>query len=139
MHPARPAKGRLALAISLGLLGALAAPAASHAATIGPATIGGVDSVSYVAAPGEANQLVVQPGPGGTVSFVDPGATIAPIDATCVSVSAHEAQCAAGLVPALDISLGDGGSEGDPNLRGQSRGPLSTILRLEFGHHVEEL
>jgi glucose/arabinose dehydrogenase len=30
----------------------------------------------------------------------------------------------------LYISLGDGGSEGDPNLRGQSRGPLSTILRL---------
>jgi glucose/arabinose dehydrogenase len=31
----------------------------------------------------------------------------------------------------LYISLGDGGSEGDPNLRGQSRGPLSTILRLD--------
>jgi hypothetical protein len=108
MHPARPAKGRLALALSLGLLGALAAPTASHAATIGPATIGGVDSVSYVAAPGEANQLVVQPGPGGTVSFVDPSATIAPLDATCVSVSAHEAQCAAALVPALNLSLGDG-------------------------------
>ncbi len=31
----------------------------------------------------------------------------------------------------LYISLGDGGSEGDPNLRGQSRGPLSAILRLD--------
>jgi glucose/arabinose dehydrogenase len=31
----------------------------------------------------------------------------------------------------LYISLGDGGSEGDPNLRGQSKGPLSTILRLD--------
>jgi glucose/arabinose dehydrogenase len=31
----------------------------------------------------------------------------------------------------LYISLGDGGSEGDPNLTGQSRGPLSTILRLD--------
>jgi glucose/arabinose dehydrogenase len=30
----------------------------------------------------------------------------------------------------LYISLGDGGSEGDPNLEGQSRGPLSAILRL---------
>jgi hypothetical protein len=104
MNPARPAKGRLAL----GLLGALAAPAATHAATLGPATIDSVDYVSYVAAPGEANRLVVQPGPAGTVSFVDPAATINPLDATCVSISAHEAQCAAGLVPALDISLGDG-------------------------------
>jgi glucose/arabinose dehydrogenase len=31
----------------------------------------------------------------------------------------------------LYVSLGDGGSEGDPNLRGQSRGPLSAILRLD--------
>ncbi len=31
----------------------------------------------------------------------------------------------------LYISLGDGGSEGDPNLEGQSRGPLSAILRLD--------
>ena len=31
----------------------------------------------------------------------------------------------------LYISLGDGGSEGDPNLEGQSKGPLSTILRLD--------
>jgi glucose/arabinose dehydrogenase len=31
----------------------------------------------------------------------------------------------------LYISLGDGGSEGDPNLNGQSKGPLSTILRLD--------
>jgi glucose/arabinose dehydrogenase len=30
----------------------------------------------------------------------------------------------------LYISLGDGGSEGDPNNRGQSGGPLSAILRL---------
>jgi len=30
----------------------------------------------------------------------------------------------------LYISLGDGGSEGDPNDRGQSGGPLSSILRL---------
>jgi len=30
----------------------------------------------------------------------------------------------------LYIGLGDGGSEGDPNDRGQSGGPLSTILRL---------
>ena len=108
MNPARPAKGRLALALSLGLLGALAAPAATHAATIGAATIDSVDSVSYVAGPGEANRLVVQPGPGGTVSFVDPGATINPLDATCVTVTAHEARCDAALVPALNIALGDG-------------------------------
>ena len=110
MNPARPATGRLALALSLslGLLGALAAPAATHAATLGPATIDSVDSVSYVAAAGEANRLVVQPGPAGTVSFVDPGATITPLDATCVTVSAHEARCDAALVPALNISLGDG-------------------------------
>jgi glucose/arabinose dehydrogenase len=31
----------------------------------------------------------------------------------------------------LYISLGDGGSEGDPDLHGQSKGPLSTILRLD--------
>ena len=31
----------------------------------------------------------------------------------------------------LYISLGDGGSAGDPNLNGQSKGPLSTILRLD--------
>jgi hypothetical protein len=37
VNPARPAKGRLALPLSLGLLGALAAPAATHAATLGPA------------------------------------------------------------------------------------------------------
>ena len=123
MHPARPAEGRLALAVSLGLLGALAAPAATHAATIGPATIDSVDSVSYVASPGEANRLVVQPGPGGTISFVDPGATIAPLDATCVSISAHEAQCAAGLVPALNLSLGDGDDSATVNVN--KRGVLS--------------
>ena len=31
----------------------------------------------------------------------------------------------------LYISLGDGGSAGDPNLNGQSKGPLSTILRID--------
>jgi glucose/arabinose dehydrogenase len=31
----------------------------------------------------------------------------------------------------LYVSLGDGGSEDDPNLEGQSKGPLSTILRLD--------
>jgi glucose/arabinose dehydrogenase len=31
----------------------------------------------------------------------------------------------------LYVSLGDGGSEGDPQNRGQSGGPLSTILRLD--------
>jgi glucose/arabinose dehydrogenase len=31
----------------------------------------------------------------------------------------------------LYISLGDGGSAGDPNLNGQSRGPLATILRMD--------
>jgi glucose/arabinose dehydrogenase len=31
----------------------------------------------------------------------------------------------------LYISLGDGGSEGDPNFEGQSGGPLSAILRLD--------
>jgi glucose/arabinose dehydrogenase len=31
----------------------------------------------------------------------------------------------------LYISLGDGGSEDDPGFKGQSRGPLSTILRLD--------
>jgi hypothetical protein len=106
--PCSPRQGSSPPRLSLGLLGALAAPAATHAATIGPATIDGVDSVSYVADPGEANRLVVQPGPGGTVSFVDPGATIVPLGATCVSISAHEAQRAAGLVPALNLSLGDG-------------------------------
>ena len=31
----------------------------------------------------------------------------------------------------LYISLGDGGSAGDPNLNGQSKGPLATILRMD--------
>ena len=31
----------------------------------------------------------------------------------------------------LYVSLGDGGSAGDPNLNGQSKGPLSTILRID--------
>jgi hypothetical protein len=101
----RPARGRLALAVSLGLLGALAAPVASHAATLGPATIDGVDSIRFVAAPGESNHLSVRPGPPGVVTFVDPGATIDPQGPTCVTVSAHEARCA--LVPALNVSLGD--------------------------------
>ena len=32
----------------------------------------------------------------------------------------------------LYISLGDGGRRGDPNLNGQSKGPLSTILRIDL-------
>ena len=140
MNPARPARGRLALALSLGLLGALAAPAATHAATLGPATIDSVDSVSYVAAPGEANRLVVQPGPAGTVSFVDPGATITPLDATCVTVTAHEARCDAALVPALNIALGDGDDSAtvDVNMPGVLSGDAGNDL-LTGGDGAESL
>ena len=140
MNPARPAKGRLALALSLGLLGALAAPAATHAATLGPATIDSVDSVSFVAAPGEANRLVVQPGPAGTVSFVDPGATITPLDATCVTITAHEARCDAALVPALNIALGDGDDSAtvDVNTPGVLSGDAGNDL-LTGGDGAESL
>jgi hypothetical protein len=141
MNPARrAANGRLALALSLGLLGALAAQAATHAATLGPATIDSVDSVSYVAAPGEANRLVVQPGPAGTVSFVDPGATITPLDATCVTVTAHEARCDAALVPALNIALGDGDDSAtvDVNTPGVLSGDAGNDL-LTGGDGAESL
>ncbi len=104
-HPRN--RTRLALAIALGTLGVLAAPAASHAATLGPATIDGTDYVRYAAAPGETNHLDVRPGPSGTVAFVDTGATISPQAPTCVSVSAHEARCADVLVNAVSVSLGD--------------------------------
>ena len=104
-HPR--SRNRLALAIALGALGVLATPAASHASTLGPATIDGTDYVRYVASPGETNHLDVRPGPAGTIAFVDTGATISPQAPTCVSVSAHEARCADALVPALSVSLGD--------------------------------
>ena len=95
MNPARPATGRLALAIVASACWAPPRPAAAtHAATLGPATIDGVDYVSYAAAAGEANGSQVQPGPAGTIAFVDPGATINPLDPTCVTVTAHEARCA---------------------------------------------
>ena len=94
---------RLALAIGASLAAVAAAPSASHAATLAPATIDGVDYVRYTASAGETNTLQVRPGPSGTVAFVDNGASIdAP---TCLEISAHEAHCA---VPALVVSLGDG-------------------------------
>jgi RTX calcium-binding nonapeptide repeat (4 copies) len=97
----------LLFALGATLIGLAAVPAASHAATLGPATIDGTDYVRYVASPGEVNRLDVHPGPAGTVAFVDPGATITPQAPTCTSVSAHEARCASILVPAVAVSLGD--------------------------------
>jgi hypothetical protein len=99
---------RFALALGVTLAATAAAPAASQAATLAPDTINGVDYVSYAAGDGEANNLQVRPGPAGTVAFVDSGATISASSPTCVEISAHEARCAAGLVPAVAVSLRDG-------------------------------
>jgi RTX calcium-binding nonapeptide repeat (4 copies) len=99
---------RLALAVGVSLLGVAAAPAASNAATLAPTTVDGVDYIGFAAAPGERNTLQVRSGPAGTVAFVDAGATIDATAPACVEISAHEARCADGLVPALSISLGDG-------------------------------
>ncbi len=116
MNRPRPAQGlaatgrsrRLALAVGLTLAAVAATPAASHAATLGPATVEGVDSIAYTAGNGEANQLQVRPGPSGFIAFVDAGATIDAPDPVCVEISAHEAHCTAALVPALALQLGDG-------------------------------
>ena len=89
-------------------LGALAAPAATHAATLGPATIDGVDYVRYVAAPGETNRLVVRPAPPAPSPSSTPARRSARSTPTCVTVTAHEARCDAALVPALNVALGDG-------------------------------
>ena len=98
----------LLLAVAATLIGVAAAPAASHAASLGPANIDGVDSIRYSASPGEVNRLTVAPGPAGTVSFADPGAIVNAPGPDCVEISAHEARCPAALVTALAISLGDG-------------------------------
>ena len=99
---------RLALALGVSLAAVAAAPAASHAATLAPGTIDGVDYVRYTAGDGETNNLQVRPGPAGTIAFVDSGATITASAPTCAQISAHEARCASGLVPALAVTLGDG-------------------------------
>ena len=53
---------RLALAIGASLAAVGAAPSASQAATLAPATIDGVDYVRYTAAAGETNTLQVRHG-----------------------------------------------------------------------------
>ncbi len=109
MSPTRTLhRTRLALAIGVSFAAVAAAPAASQAATLAPDTIDGVDYVRYTAGAGEANNLQVRPGPAGTIAFVDSAATITPSAPTCVQISAHEARCATGLVPAVAVMLGDG-------------------------------
>jgi hypothetical protein len=93
------------LAVGLGLLALT--PAASQAATLGLGSISGQDHMRYTAGAGESNRLEVRPGPGGTIAFVDPGASVDAAGPTCVEISAHEARCLASAVPAIAVSLGD--------------------------------
>jgi hypothetical protein len=108
MSRTRTKTTRFALALGVTLVAVAVAPAASHAATVAPATIDGVDSLAFTAAPGESNDLQVRPGPAGTVAFVDPGSTIDATGPTCVEISAHEAQCTSALADGVSVQLGDG-------------------------------
>ena len=110
-------EGRLALVlvVSAGVL-ACGAAAASAATVSWRGSVGAryYDGISYVAEPGETNDLLIafQPdGPAVTVS--DPGAVITPV-APCVRVDEHTATCppkdpaASGGLEWATVALGDG-------------------------------
>lgn len=99
---ARFRKTLLLAAVTLGTLGthlAGAAPAAASTVQLDGATL------TYDAAPGEANRLTVSSS-GGTLTVTDTGATVT-AGAGCTFVSATKATCPAAGVAAMAISTGD--------------------------------
>lgn len=95
--------------VSLSLAAMLLVPAAGRAATVDASA-----GLTFTAAAGEANQLVVTAKDGGPVTFVDSGVTL--IAGTgCQSPSAHTVTCpvALGSAPSLHIDLGDGDDSAD--------------------------
>ena len=70
--------------------------------------------VTFTAAAGEANQLVVTAADGTAITFSDAGATLT-AGTGCQVVSTHSAKCpvALGSTPTLKIDLGDGDDSAD--------------------------
>ncbi len=104
---------RLPLLVALALL---AAPGLAHGSTakvVLPPDSGSL--FSYIAAPGETNQVEASL-LAGTVTIRDTGASITAGDG-CVSVDAHEVTCAVGIHDQLGVALDDLGDslilEGD--------------------------
>jgi Ca2+-binding RTX toxin-like protein len=104
---------RLWLLMALVLLAAPSVAQASTAKVVFPSDSG--SAFSYIAAPGETNQVEVSL-LAGTVTIRDTGASITAGDG-CVSVDAHEVTCAVGIHDQLGVALDDLGDsltlEGD--------------------------
>ena len=104
---------RLSLLVALVALAAPALAQASTAHVVFPPDSGSL--FSYIAAPGETNQVEASL-LAGTVTIRDTGASITAGDG-CVSVDAHEVTCAVGIHDRLGVALDDLGDsltlEGD--------------------------
>lgn len=92
------------------LLLALTTCASAQAATVSVTDIFGFTTVEYVAAPGEANALVVEAtfamptGRPGSVRFQDTGAVITPL-AGCTAASPNDVTCTAATFDVLFVSV----------------------------------
>lgn len=86
----------------------LTAPGLANGATAKVGDSGGSGLLfSYVADPGEANQVDINQA-SGTITVQDTGAVITAGDG-CVSVDAHEVTCTITFIDGLDVFLGDMG------------------------------
>ena len=94
---------RLSLVVALVVLAAPGLAQASTAHVVFPPDSG--SRFSYIAAPGETNQVEVSL-LAGTVTIRDTGASITAGDG-CVSVNAHEVTCALGIHDHLGVTLND--------------------------------
>jgi Ca2+-binding RTX toxin-like protein len=94
---------RLSFLVALVLLAAPSVAQASTAKVVFPPDFGSL--FSYIAAPGETNQVEVSL-LAGTVTIRDTGASITAGDG-CVSVDAHEVTCALGIHDQLGVTLDD--------------------------------
>jgi Ca2+-binding RTX toxin-like protein len=95
---------RQSLLVALVLLAAPSLAQASTAEVVFPPDSGSV--FSYIAAPGETNQVEASL-LAGTVTIRDPGASITAGDGCVVSVDAHEVTCAVGIHDQLGVALDD--------------------------------
>lgn len=148
------------LALPLIALVVLSAPVAAHASTVlvrsdpdskmfegpdpGPNDFYVMyDEVYYVAAPGEANRVVVTFQAGGqSVTVSDPGATIAPQD-SCVAIDAHTVRCDLPPgSPAINDELYEARAElgdGDDTLEIVSGGAPDARVRADGGAGSDRL